>query len=291
MYNIIFHSADMDGFCSGAIVKKFLLEHDIPECEINMIPFNYGDPSPLPLNGPVYMVDISLPEEDMLTLSKNEEFVWCDHHISAIKDSIGKYDFVEGVRKVGDSASLLAWEFFFPDVYVPNIVYWVDRYDVWKKKDETGYDNWEAVMQIQWGMRHALKDPSKNYKDWDKAIKFGLTDGMVDTGIAIYKFIQDQDVITAKRAFDLVFEGLKFCAVNAKGNSEVVKSVVREDHDGIMLFYYDGEAIMWKISMYGNEKNSNDIDLSVIAKKHGGGGHAKSCGFSIDDINKLFIVL
>ena len=57
-----FHSVDLDGHCSGAIVKKAY-----PECE--MIGINYGDSFPWGVIGPgekVVMVDFSLqPFEDI----------------------------------------------------------------------------------------------------------------------------------------------------------------------------------------------------------------------------------
>lgn len=36
---MFYHSADLDGFCSGAIIK-----YSFPECEL--IPINYGDTFP-----------------------------------------------------------------------------------------------------------------------------------------------------------------------------------------------------------------------------------------------------
>jgi len=60
-----YHSADLDGHCSGAIVK---LRH--PNCE--MWPIDYGDEFPwdkIRWNETIYMVDFSLePFEDMITL-------------------------------------------------------------------------------------------------------------------------------------------------------------------------------------------------------------------------------
>jgi len=286
MKNIIYHNADLDGFCSAAIVKKFLLAQGTKDEEIRMLGWDYGQPSPIQVDGDIYIVDICLPENDMIALrSYNANVVWIDHHKSAIQDSMGKWDWLPGLRRVGDSAAKLCWEFFYPDVPLPTVVYWVDRFDVWKKTSESGYNDWKSVMEIQWGMRAELKDPKDPdaFYLWNESFTF-LKTSIINKGTAIYKFIEDQNVIISKRAFVLDFEGLQFCAVNHEGNSETVKSVVKPEHDAIMLFRFDGQLGKWKFSLYENELNPKKIDLSVIAKKLGGGGHAGACGFECDQI-------
>lgn len=93
-----YHKADLDGVCSGAIVKHF-----VPDCE--MVGFDYGmefpwdkvlvvpdasggktetaatllDAGAFPKRT-VYMVDVSLPPADMKRLAKVSELVWIDHH-------------------------------------------------------------------------------------------------------------------------------------------------------------------------------------------------------------------
>lgn len=290
--NIIYHNKDLDGFCSAAIVKKYLLSINIRTEDINLIGWNYGDPSPLPgLDGPVYLVDLSLPENDMIALKGDPDTIWIDHHSSAIEESYGKWHFINGSRMIGDSAAKLCWEFFFPRMPLPDIVYWVDRYDVWKKKDEDGTYDWEYVMHAQWGMRNILKDPVSDiaYHAWDYNM-IQMDPRIFEEGKKMYDFIQDQNKIIAKRAFDFEFHGLKFCAVNAEGNSEVVKSVVRMDHDGIMMFRYNGPKDMWDVSLYGTSIGDQPHDLSNIAKMYGGGGHRLACGFSVKRIAEIMSI-
>lgn len=86
----LFHRADFDGVCSAAIVKKF-----VPDCELHGI--DYGDEPPwgklIPEfpkredGGPefavrrrVYLLDFSLPPEDMKLLADRCDLVWIDHH-------------------------------------------------------------------------------------------------------------------------------------------------------------------------------------------------------------------
>ena len=84
-----YHSADLDGHCSGAVIKL-----KYPNCE--MIGINYGDEFPwdsISENDVVIMSDFGLqPFEDMLKLNdKCNQLIWIDHHITAM-DEYDKHD-------------------------------------------------------------------------------------------------------------------------------------------------------------------------------------------------------
>ena len=48
-----------------------------------------------------------------------------------------------------------------------------------------------------------------------------------------------------------------------------------------MIFKYDGKAKQWKYGIYTEKE---DVDLSTIATKRGGGGHRSAAGFSTEDL-------
>ena len=112
----IYHSIDLDGWMSAAIVKHWfenkinrrycsVCEHTLPDnwtgstscCggittlndnTIDFIGYNYGDEIPnLSEYDKVIMCDISFPKEEMIKLFENTDFIWIDHHISAINES------------------------------------------------------------------------------------------------------------------------------------------------------------------------------------------------------------
>lgn len=280
---IIYHNRDLDGFCSGAITKKHLIEQG--ERDIEMVGWNYGDESPIKEDVKscnYYIVDLSLESRDMVDLFYNaNKVVWIDHHKSAIELSKKEgYSDMTGVRWIGDSAAKLAWDYFYPDFRMPLSVYYVDRYDVWKKEKD-----WEKVMDAQIGMRFHMKNPEddKAFENWVALIaQDSMMNSIFEDGILLNEYQKGVYEIAARSAFDLMFEGIKFCAINCAGGSNTVQSVIREDHEAIMTFVLTRKG--WTVGMYGNGKN---IDLSVIATKFGGGGHADACGFVIDDIYKI----
>lgn len=169
-----YHKADLDGVCSGAIVKHF-----IPKCEMHGI--DYGDAFPwAKVECPscrgtkikydsgvgvtcdcskrtIYMVDFSLPVDDMKRLAQTSNLIWIDHHKTAI-DSLEALD-LRGYYCEGFGACELAYAFFmaqdetgkFDDSSrVPEVVRLLGRYDVWDKDDP----EWESkILPFQYGMR------------------------------------------------------------------------------------------------------------------------------------------
>ena len=283
-HNIIYHEADLDGWCSGAIVKYALLKQGIQENDIHLHGHDYhkGRVQADWLEGQVYIVDLSLEDEDMQILTEGSRFnpIWIDHHKSRIND----YQSFAGIRRIGDSASRLCWEYFFPGNAIPGLVYWVDRYDVWKK----GHD-WDTVLAMQQGLKLNLKDPSINFQTWNEEIPScsNFLSECLHQGKDILKYIKKEAEAYCKAAaFELEFEGYTFIAVNRLHiNSEFLRSVAKPHHHGLMAFGYTGKV--WKFSIYENDLYENKVDMSAIAKNWDGGGHAGAAGFTVEDLDMV----
>ena len=82
----IYHSKDLDGICSGAIMQLAL-----PGA--TMYPYDYGQPFDLGLideETTVYMADVSMPMPVMEEIAKRSMcFTWIDHH-KTTKDDFQK---------------------------------------------------------------------------------------------------------------------------------------------------------------------------------------------------------
>jgi len=138
-----YHSADLDGKCSGAIVRSMW------ECEL--IGINYGDAFPWDSIEPgetVVMVDFCLqPFSEMVRLNELAELVWIDHHVSAIREAeaCGFEARLAQVLEVGRAGCELAWEHYV-GTEVPKAVRLLGRYDVWDHADP-------EVWPFTYGMR------------------------------------------------------------------------------------------------------------------------------------------
>ncbi len=97
---VFYHSADLDGHCSGAIVK-----YKFPDIEA--IKINYGDKFPwgtIYSGETIYMVDFSLqPFEDMIKLNKLANLIWIDHHKTSIDDYINSGTAITGKTMIGSA--------------------------------------------------------------------------------------------------------------------------------------------------------------------------------------------
>ncbi len=286
----IYHSADNDGFCSGAIVKK---AH--PEAEL--IGYNYGKPFPWDkIQGQkVIMVDVSLEIPDMSRLAKEAlVFTWIDHHEKVIKEyhkASRDMDFNPAnhvVLKVGKAACELAWDYFFPDEPMPLVVNLLGIYDTWRKSGD-GIYNWNTeIMPFQYGMRldissaesfpQNLLDPTLTYDDLIPIFK---------SGKVILTYQDKQNEIAMKNSFtETIVGGLRAIMCNLGGaSSNAFKSVYDpEKHDVMVPFIYVGPLKKYRVSFYSE---SPDIDCSAIAGKFGGGGHFSAAGCQVDDWKQI----
>jgi hypothetical protein len=87
-----------------------------------------------------------------------------------------------------------------------------------------------------------------------------------------------------QNAFEFTFEGLRALALigSGVGSGQFDSRFDPAEHD-IMMSINNIRNEHWRVSMY----TTKDLDLSVLAKKWGGGGHARACGFQVTDINKV----
>lgn len=300
MTTVIFHNADFDGIFCREIAKKFLA-HD-ENCDTQdrnpdgiskpcnctqYIGWNFGDPPiEFPATGLVYVMDLPLDKPFIGYPNPSvpdERIVWIDHHKSAIESHPGS---IPGYRIDGVAACRLAWHYFTAkppwankhnfvnrEVGEPLAVQLAGEYDVW---DHRG----DGDLEFQFGL-----DSEEDLRwDW-------LFDGTPDSAAYTRHIVaqgkcsmtcyrkRDSDVMHT-RSFVTSWEGLKFLTLTtAKCNSQTFEAldVPETGHDALMAFYYNGSK--WVFSLY-HAKHRNDLDLSTIAVKHGGGGHRGACGFT-----------
>lgn len=280
----IYHSRDLDGFASGAIIKR-----KYPEAKL--IGYDYGQSIDLPEwhPEPIVMADVSMPMDKMVEIARlcNWQFTWIDHHKSAIKEyndfTANGESFCKAVLQDGISAAEIAWKYFFPEEEMPEGILLLGEYDTWRNQDA---DRWEnRIMPYQFGMRSICSSPETF--PWDLVVgMFDVagTEEIIQKGKTILEYQRAQDERACKSSFEAPFEGLRAICLNAGGvSSQTFKSVYDESkHDLMMPFFFNGS--FWTVSLY----TTKDIDCSEIAKRKGGGGHRKAAGFQVQNITEIF---
>jgi oligoribonuclease NrnB/cAMP/cGMP phosphodiesterase (DHH superfamily) len=223
----IYHSADLDGHCAGAIVRKF-------DPTVEMIPMDYGQSIPwdyLEKCDLVYMVDFSLqPWDEMVRLAdKVSGFVWIDHHKSAIEDHDKWFEDenvgvkIEGLRSSDYAACELAWKYFAKSDVIPTTVSLIGRWDIWS------HDEVPFTVEFQYGMRSLDTDPSTDegmslwrslFNEMSRTVDVAsaarrLRGKICSDGAAILNYDKVQnEKHAAACTFDLEFAGYKWIASN-----------------------------------------------------------------------------
>jgi hypothetical protein len=92
-----------------------------------------------------------------------------------------------------------------------------------------------------------------------------------------YAKTKENASIIKEMGFTLHWEGLTFLACNAaRYNSHLFTAGLTPEHDACFGFKWTGKD--WSVSLY-HAPGKEHHDLSLIAVKHGGGGHRGACGF------------
>ncbi|MFA5298701.1 MAG: hypothetical protein WC389_10900 [Lutibacter sp.] len=303
-----FYHNDLDGNAAAYCVHVWVGIHDsingqneIPE----FIEINYGTLFPfdkIRKNEQIWIVDYSIEPSEMLRLLEiTKDITWIDHHKTAIE----KYkDFpvrIRGIRQDGEAACVLAWKY---------IHWWTDRGEGEENFNKTN----EKIPVAEcikltgdrdiWAWKYGeltkyffagsqLHDTSPSSEFWWNCHKHEIEllplpntgnaaarkegeefwNRLIESGKIVeqYKKCSDKD-INNSIGYETYFEGCKCWAINrARISSDRLGSRI-ERYDILLPYYHDGEQ--WIVSLY-----SAKVDVSVIAKKYGGGGHKGASGF------------
>ncbi len=266
----LYHN-DADGRASAAIVRRALGP------EVLLHEMNYGYPVPwdkIESVARVVIVDFSLSAQDMQRIAGTKELIWIDHHQSAL-DELGAISMTwDGARDTSEAACVLTWRYFYPMDEVPRAVILVGDRDIWRWAEaDTGAFN-EGLFQ-----KHSHPD---NDKLW-----VPLLDGdrqalrrIVDQGAALLEArLRSIKGEVNHYGYPVIFEGLRTLAINRRGNGDL-GARIREEGYTLAYCYVDnvqnGELKTF-VSLY-----SDEVDVSKIARKFGGGGHPGASGFSFE---------
>ncbi len=297
-----YHSADLDGHCSGAIIK-----HKHPEAI--MYPINYGDEFPWDEIEPddiVYMVDFCLqPEDQMYNLADklwrdhDPHFIWIDHHKSAIDACVsnGTTGIAYGKRDISKAACELTWEYLFPDKPMPLAVELLGLYDSWRYH---GHPKESMVLPFQMRMRMEDLDPKGWLENgWYWKLFFvsdenATIQSIIEEGKLLLRYDEEQKrryIATYGFETELfaahpgpIWPAGKYKAITVNlghTNSKVFDSVWDESKYDLMITFCRRKDKLWNVSLYSTK---GDIDCGAIAKSFGGGGHKGAAGFQAKEL-------
>lgn len=268
----IYHIADHDGKGSGAVIKSVYPEVKLLGLNHDMeIPYDE-----IETHEKIFVCDFALPIPYMFDLAERKELTWIDHHASVID----QYDAeiakgrkpISGLRRVGQAAIELCWEYFYPNKEVPLGITLLGKNDIFDLRDP-------RVRPFEFAMQ-SFGVNSPDDEIWTKLFAGELNvDEMVEEGERILGWINVRNYrLVRSMAFESKIDGLKcICANMPQGYSSFYDSLPNRDDYDVMINFYMNRHCKWNLSFYSSKK---DVDVSKIAAKFGGGGHRGAAGAS-----------
>lgn len=278
----IYHANCMDGVTAAAVVlKKFP--------GIVCVPAGYGDPVPADVDGKnVVVVDFSYKHDGMIELiGRADRVLVLDHHktaeevltgVPALKLLPADAFYGSWVKTNKEKACALfdmersgaglAWDFFYgPKIERPAVIDLVEDRDLWRFAHEQSKPMHQYLASLDAG-----PDMMVRQIDW---VQNNLISA-VDQGTALLRrhALLVKETIAAG-ATTVVIGGVEVPCCNATYN--LASDIGNELSKGkpFAATYFDhGGGRNWSL-----RSDADGADVSEIAKRFGGGGHAHAAGF------------
>ena len=284
-----YHANCIDGFTAAWACWTGLLETtSVISTNITTLPLEYGDTEQLLLAAKrfdmIYLVDFSIPKEDIVKIFETTKLTIIDHHKTAFEDygiDLSIYPNIEfmlagaiiilDARECGAS---LTWKYFFGEQSeLPKLIEYVKDYDLWK----FGLDSTIAINRV-------LRIEPKNLSNWSD-IYYSMEHNIepfTRVGRAINTFHNTIVVDIVSTAEPIQLQNILGLAANCSPHfSDDVGHVLATKSGTFGATWCQIDKNRIKISL----RSVNDFDVSSIAKDFGGGGHKNAAGFYIDTSN------
>jgi oligoribonuclease NrnB/cAMP/cGMP phosphodiesterase (DHH superfamily) len=263
--HVLYHGYCFDGFTSAWIARNTGV------LEENIYPMLYGGGVPdLPAGAKVLMVDFCLDREALIELhgvlwKSGGELVVIDHHKSAEAQLHG-LDWA--YFDMNESGASLAWKFFHPEDSAPKLVQYIREHDLWRFE-----------LQDSAEIRAYIRSFTMTYKNWDELNTTLRMDFAIaqQEGSAIKRSHEAAVSAMCENAVMLEIGGYTVPVVNATVYfSEVATRLLKLHPTAEFACYYMDRSDGWR--QWGM-RSRTEFDVSKVAKRYGGGGHAQAAGF------------
>lgn len=263
---VIYHKRCPDGF--GAAYAAWKVFGD----SATYLEAGYGDPVPEGLAGKeVYILDFIFEHEGaMEELAKTaKRLVALDHHESsqALVEAAPEHTFDNN-----RSGATIAWSFFHPETPTPLLLKYLEDGDLYRF----------ALPETANVMTYLITQPY-DFHVWDDLAHTLDDDTKRDAFLTTAATYRDQYeklcAIAVEAAKKVRFEDIECLFANS------LPSITMRSHIGSLL-YKKLPPIALVVSAHPDGfgvsiRSDGSVDVSTLAAKYGGGGHAGSAGFFI----------
>jgi hypothetical protein len=199
-------------------------------------------------------------------------FIVLDHHASAQKELVG-FSEAHMVFEMKQSGATLAWNYFHPETEVPLLFRYIEDKDIWR----WAYKGSEAFSA-------AFGTVEYDFAVFDKLLASGEAgvEALIERGSAILAYkngVRDSHV---KRAAPCSLKiAPQYVGLIVNGSTQA--SEIGNAMCGVpgvqfgAIWSYDHRSRSIYVSL---RSDSDEVDVSAIAKAMGGGGHKRAAGFT-----------
>lgn len=327
-YLIIYHKEDNDGLFSAAIIYNYLIHMKVKPSNITLYGCDYNDIDIISEVAPgnkiktkveqlvddydvVLLTDISIKAEIMKRIYKSKEnnFIWIDHHAPIIKDSF-KFEFSDanGMRDTSRSAILNAYKFLhdqFDNDYIEKqsrieLLRILSGFDSWSFEKE-GYTK-EYAMAVNQGVTNTFLLQPKEIINYVNTLLYEKhDDDWYASEIEKFREIGEMYLkvesskmkeVIAKSSRPYLFDNMQkvACGIFMPGqtSSQIFETVADKYDHGVCFKQLANNK--WTISLYNTRE---DVDFhcgEYLKEKYGGGGHKGAAGCQISNEQMLKII-
>jgi len=258
---VLYHANCPDGFASAWACWRMFGE------KADYVPVQHGDAPPDVRNRNVLIVDFSYPREIISRmLHEADSLRILDHHVSAMRNL---QDLGFATFDMNRSGCGITWDTLHKEER-PWIIDYVEDRDLW---------------------RHALPDTHEvnaflttvpfEFEEWDRLPTMKLSRA-VELGRVAWDVKMSYVRHVMKNIRLIPFNGETVLMVNAPtwGISELLHEILQisPDQEYVMGYFRRNDG-KWQYSL---RSRPNGVDVSLIAKRFGGGGHAAAAGFQVE---------
>lgn len=258
---VIYHAKCRDGFTAAWAAWRLF-----GDVETDYLPASYGDEPPdLAGREEVLIVDFSYPRAVLLVMAMVVSLEVFDHHKTAEADLAGLPFAVFDPNRSGAG---LTWDRLHKTPR-PWLVNYVEDRDLWRF----------ALPRSKEVNAWIGASPSEAFSQWDDLELLGVAMAS-DRGEAVLTFIDRMVHESTAHARTVFFEGHNVPIVNAgPGIISELLNVLAETAAFAIGWFQRGDGFF----IYSLRSSRDGVDVSEIAKRHGGGGHRNAAGFQARD--------
>lgn len=281
---ILYHANCPDGFCAAWVAHRKFGDNT------DYLPVSYGQRPPDVAGRRVYVLDFSYKREVMRQILSSAMFVTVlDHHKTAQAELAGIVDeFILRPDLIANppgselpfvwfdmekSGARLTWEHFFPGEAAPWLVDYIEDRDLWRWKLSKSKEINSALSSYPWTFalwdRFATECWASDYlgRNWDSIL--------AEQGEHIERYKDQQIEGICQHAREIEIDGHRILAVNSSVLfSEVAGKLAEGRPFGAAWFVRSDGRRQWSL-----RSRDGGVDVSEVAKRHGGGGHRNAAGF------------